>query len=509
MTSRASRADAGVPAAGGVLRVGKVQAWRVGDERAETYLRLLAEVELRRAGDQLRGLDAAAGTGQWSDPGMAPFAAAESAQWRVVRAGRILVAAGALDRDFLDRFAGELFSAITARSRIVLSWYGRRGVLHTVFAPPGGRALPSGRVSWAIRVTPIGRALRVASGRAPSVLHFMSLVRAGGGAVITMVMRVHWPSDWLGTDREITEAGPHLLPYGQLGAVDDQGTGYAVRFEGGSGRVWTAAWRGVARLSPVPPPGTRWLDLVGDGTRLIRLPLRSSPARGRWATTTEPVAILPGERLLIVEAERILASGDARGPVQGPVPGEIITVLTEAGAIAADSPVPGQLAALCQRLGAAGHGITVPAAEQIPAPWASVLAQRGAPVPADGSELFAPLAAILPEVDGAQFALAGLSTAAGESHLHVVSSDMPQVTGRFDHNWTPGFSWWLRDGAGNWHMATTDEQLTAGDGTQAFWLRLTPPLAAVPDAAEVVVTGPATRVRATIPISSSPGNQRR
>ena len=35
---------------------------------------------------------------------------------------------------------------------------------------------------------------------------------------------------------------------------------------------------------------------------------------------------------------------------------------------------------------------------------------------------------------------------------------------------------------------------------QAFQLRLTPPLAAIPDAAEVVVTGPATRLRATVPI---------
>jgi hypothetical protein len=486
-----------------------VQAWGVGDERAETYLRLLAEAELRRAGDQLRGLDAAAGTGEWSDPGMAPFAAAESAQWRVVRAGRILAAAGALDWDFLDRFAGELFAAITARSRIVLSWYRGRGVVHTVFAPHSGRALPSGRVSWAIRVTPIGRALRVASGRAPSALHFMSLVRTGGGAVITVVMPMYWPPDGSSSDLEITGAGPHHLPYAQLGAVDDRGTGYAVRFEGGSGRDGTAAWRGVARLSPVPPPGIRWLDLVGDGTRLIRLPLRSSAARGCQAMTTEPAAVPPGERLLMSEAERILASGDARGPVQGPDPGEIITVLTEAGAIAAGSPVPGQLAALCQRLGAAGHGIIVPAAAQIPAPWASVLARRGAPVPADGPEVFAPLAAVLPEVDGAQFALAGLSTAAGESHLHVVCSDMPQVTGRFEHHWTPGFSWWLRDGAGNWYLATMDEQTTAGDGTKIFRLRLTPPLAAVPDAADVVVTGPATRVRARVPMSPSPGNQRR
>jgi len=68
-----------------------MQAWRVGDERAETYLRLLAEAALRQVGDRLRSLDAAAGTDVWSDPGMAPFAAAEGAAWKVIRAGRILV----------------------------------------------------------------------------------------------------------------------------------------------------------------------------------------------------------------------------------------------------------------------------------------------------------------------------------------------------------------------------------------------------------------------------------
>jgi hypothetical protein len=172
-------------------------------------------------------------------------------------------------------------------------------------------------------------------------------------------------------------------------------------------------------------------------------------------------------------------------------------VLTETGAIAAGSPVSGQLAALCHRLSVAGHGITVPPAAQIPAPWASVIAHRDAPTPADGPDACAPLVCVLPDVDGARFALAGLSTAAGESHLHVISNGMPQLMDRFDRNWTPGFSWWLRDGAGNWHVAMAGEPRWFLDGTQAFRLRLTPPLVAVPDAAEVVVTGPATRVRAT------------
>jgi hypothetical protein len=478
----------------------------VGEERAETYLRLLAEAELRRAGDQLRDLDAAAGTDGSSGPGRG-HAAAERALWTVIRAGRILVAAGALDHDYLTGFADDLHGAIKARSQLLLNHDRRRGMLHrTMFAPPGRPALPSRPFSWAMRVTPIGRALRVASARAPAVLHLMSLVRIGTEAVITVVMRVHWPPGGPGTDLEFSMAGPHQLPYDQLWAVDDQGTRYTVRFEG-PGQGGMVTWRGIARLSPVPPRGARRLDLVGDGTSLIQLPLRTPAARGYPAapSAAEPVAVPPGERLLVLEAERILVSADARGPVQGPSLGEIITVLTEAGAIAAGSPVPGQLAALCHRLGAAGHGITVPPAAEIPAVWASVIAQRGAPVPAKVPEVFAPLPCILPDLDGARFALAGLSMAAGESHLHVVSSGMPQLADRFAHDWTPGFSWWLRDGAGNWHVATAGEPSTLGGGTQAFRLRLTPPLGAVPDAAEVVVTGPATRVRARVPIRPAPG----
>ena len=468
----------------------------MGDERAETYLWLLTEAVLRQAGGQLRALDAAAGTDVWSDPGMAPFTTAESAQWKVGRTARILVAVGVLDEDVLVRFGSDLHAAIYARSRLLLNWDRRRGMLHRTMFAPSSRPPPSGPASQAMRVTPIGRALRVASDRAPSALHLMSLVRTETEAVIIVVMRMHRPPDGAGTGWAIT----HHLPYHQLWAVDDLGTRYTVRFEGGVAR--TATWRGIARLTPVPPRGARRLDLVGDGTRLIQLPLTQSALRGRLAAppATEPAAVRPGERLLVLAAERILAGEDARGPVPGPEPGEIITVLTETGAVAADSLVPGQLAALCQRLGTAGHGITVPAAAEIPAQWASVIAQRDAPGPGGSPEVFAPLADVLLDVDGARFALAGLSTAAGESHLYVVSSGMPRLAEWFAYNWTPGFSWWVRDGAGNWHVAMAGEPCASGDGLQAFQLRLTPPLAAIPDAAEVVVTGPATRVRATVPI---------
>ena len=466
------------------------------DERAETYLRLRAEAELRRAAAELRRLDAAA-QDLSADPGMSPFQTAEMAGWKVIRAGRILVAAGVLDQDDLDRLASELHAAIEIRSRLLLNWH--RPVLHRImFESPVSR--PSPGASQPMRAAPIGASLRAGSDRAPWTLHLLSLVRTPTQAVITVAMRMHWPPDGSSADLEHIGAGPHHMLYDQLGAVDDQGTRYAVRFEGGVGGPLT--WFGVARLSPVPAPGVRRLDLIGDGARLVRLPIGppARPGHQAMASSAERAAISPAERLLVLEAERILASGDARGPIEGPVPGEIITVLMETGAIAVGSPVPGQLAALCQRLGASGHGITVPPAGDIPAPWDSVIAHHAGS--ADDADAFAPLACVLPDVDGARFALAGLNTVAGESHLHVISSGTPQLADRYQWNWTPGFSWWLRDSAGHWHVATAGEPLTLDDGMQAFRLRLTPPLARLPDAVEVEVTGPAARARATVPVRS-------
>jgi hypothetical protein len=481
----------------------------VGDDRAETYLRLLAEAELRWVGEQIRRVDAMAGIEARSREGMSLFGTTERAQWKVVRTARILVAAGVLDQECLDSVTSVLSAAIQVRSRLMLDWYRRQGVLHrTIFAPVVLQPPAPRPADPAMRVTPIGLTLEVAGDRAPAALHLMSLVATGTEALITVVMRMHWPPDGSSSDLEVTGAGAHHLPYDQFWAVDDEGTRYTARFEAGYGE--TAAWRGVIQLSPVPSHRARWLDLIGDGTRLLRLPLQPAAAplqpaaapRRRPAppaSEPEPAAIPPADHLLRLAAERILATGDAAGPAEGPGPGEIITVLTEAGAISAGNPLPGQLAALCRRLGAAGHGITVPPAADIPAEWASVVAHRDAPVPPGAPELFAPLAAVLPDVGGGWIAVAGLSSAAGESHLHVVSTGLPPVADWFAYNWTPGFSWWLTDGGGNWHVGTAVEPWTFGDGIQAFRLRLTPPLTALPDAAELVLTGPFTRVRVRFP----------
>jgi hypothetical protein len=84
-----------------------VQAWTVGDERAEAYLRPLGEGRLRRAGDRLRDLDAASGEDDLFRPGRTSARIAEDALRKVRRAGRILATVGAVDEDFLVRFASD------------------------------------------------------------------------------------------------------------------------------------------------------------------------------------------------------------------------------------------------------------------------------------------------------------------------------------------------------------------------------------------------------------------
>ena len=148
-----------------------MQAWRVGDERTETYLRLLAEAELRRVGEQIRRVDAMAGIEARSREGMSLFGTTERAQWKVVRTARILVAAGVLDQECLDSVTSVLSAAIQVRSRLMLDWYRRQGVLHrTIFAPVVLQPPSPRPADPAMRVTPIGLTLEVASGRAPAAL---------------------------------------------------------------------------------------------------------------------------------------------------------------------------------------------------------------------------------------------------------------------------------------------------------------------------------------------------
>jgi hypothetical protein len=474
----------------------------VGDERAETYLELRAEAELRR-----RVRSAAGGLVSAADV----TASVMDIRW----AGEVLRDAGVLAHGTALRIAAKLEMALAVRARSDRRRLALR--LDWAFSAQGDESLTQASQrryhgpAWPMRVVALGRKLPIHDERAPCDLYLMTLVSTQSEAVVTVAQRMHWPADGSSADLEILGAGIQHLPFGQLDAVDDQGTRYRLQFSLGDGRADT--WRGLMMVSGAPPPEASWLDLVADGTRLIRLDLRpdgwAHAAAPAEVTIEETPRVAPGEHLLAAEAETIMASAwDAQGPASDRRLGELIRLLADAGAIAADSETPGQLAALCERLGLTGHGISAAPAAQLPGRWASVLAQRGAASACPHQEISAPLGTLLPDVEGTRFALTGLTSAAGESYLDLVASGLPERAGAGPYGWGSGFGWWLRDDTGGWHTAAGNGVAMRSLGeAAAFSLRLVPPLVSCPDTLEVAVTGLASRLRAVVPVRGEGDNQ--
>src|ERR1700759_2692003 len=184
-----------------------VQGVRVSDQRAEAYVRRLAGAELGRAAQQARAFDAGVEAGGQPDPG--PLV--DGTLTKVVRAGWILIAAGALDQEFFDGFTADFAAAVRVRSRVLQAWERNRIGRPRTFLPPGRPPLPPppAPARPALRVTPIGRSLPVPGERAPAVLHVLSLVRTPAQALLTVTMRMLWPPGGSRADLEITRAGPH------------------------------------------------------------------------------------------------------------------------------------------------------------------------------------------------------------------------------------------------------------------------------------------------------------
>ena len=113
----------------------------------------------------------------------------------------------------------------------------------------------------------------------------------------------------------------------------------------------------------------------------------------------------------------------------------------------------------------------------------------------DGPRGTAPVVAVLPELDGARFVLAGLSSWERQATVLV-----------FAWGWHPSprgfrpeqpFSWWARDDAGRWHVGRATAH---GAPAGTFTLELAPPLHPAASSLEVILTGRSGRVTATLPL---------
>jgi hypothetical protein len=367
------------------------------------------------------------------------------------------------------------------------------------------------RADGPLRVVPVGR--RISLIEQPGAAELYVLAAAGLSGMLAMPVTMHRPAH---------PADPALnwrpeATTDQLTASDDRDRAYRVDFSGTAG---PDVWNGYLDLHPEPEPApmARWADVGTVAGPEFRVDLSASASATGRAAAVGPAS--PGEALLTAIAENLLATGGQDHPAPGRGVqnlGAVIDALTEAGALAPDSPQPGRMATLCQRLGRPGHGIAAPARDDLPETWASLLARSGGRAATRNAA--APAAAGLPAVDGARFALAGLVTGPDGSTLHVVGTglftpgwDLPVASG-VDH----GFSWWLRTGGGGgggaggepgagggWHVAVVEEYQLGTHGELRLALGVHPALSPEDGHLEVMVTSPAAQVRVRLPLRWDP-----
>jgi hypothetical protein len=306
-------------------------------------------------------------------------------------------------------------------------------------------------------------------------------------------------------------------PFRALTAVDDHGASYQLGFRGGHAAAELV-------LRPDPPHHIRWLDLItAPGEPATRIDLDPQIPAPDVAVT--PNAHSPGELLLDVIAARILCSGAAfpQDDLEHPAPadadlrafiadgpGDIVAALHASGALPSASPVPGQLAALCTRIGIPGHGITAPPAD-LPERWHSMLTRRlpqAEPEPAPG--VAAATVAELPELDGARITILGLhhSTVVGRHNSATQTIVHMLVTGVTpEGDWTYGRvvrplpALWVRDSSGRWHATRTNGMgPSPNSGEVILWLEIVPELDSGTLWIDVVATGRSAQVRVKLPL---------
>jgi hypothetical protein len=510
-------------------------------ERAETFLRLLVEAELR--GPALPALP--------PPPPATPFVMKSVA---LTRAAWALTAVGALDPGTAEAVLADAELALAARHRPEPP---EAGVISSAGAPlavPAAAPAALGRFTSArFRIRPAPRPPGGPGGRpagaAPAGTAPAGTAPAGTAPAGTAPAGTAPAGDQGGPDRYVplglmilfhdetvsgeldlmsyahTAAGARLVatwqardplaprrrglpPVEAFTVADDRGQRYDLLFDT-KGRPESSC---DLTLRPDPPADIRWLDITAPGEQAVRVGLdRPGPVP---APQVSDVALSAGEHLLNRIAERVLTLAPefpAQLATMAPVPvanitaglGVTIAALEAAEVLSPGSQVPARLAALCASLRIPGHGITTAPAPDLPEPWLSLLSHyhRRKPDTAPARDGFAAAAAALPELDGIRLVLLGLYNCDGGTWVNALAHG--QLAGRqhgpYGLDLAFPLSIWIRDDAGRWHVARPAGWFDEG-GEAAVTLRLTPPLTRSPAWIEVLAAGQSAEVRATVPL---------
>jgi len=481
----------------------------MASQEAETYLRLMAETELRRAlalpkvrlhrhrrfpsKRVVRFAFHRLALVRFALDRLGPMLLAGQARWHVLRRlhrsggqvdggaedglHRLAVAADALAA--VEAIADDVARNVIADQAIALEV--RQRVLGGRFRHMAGPAVgpPTGQ----FRAVGIAKRVRLEVEGDPAEITLLGLVSGPDRAVLTITASRQTQADY----------GEGFWFLNEVTAVDNLGDRHSFGFSGGGDE---GEWTGELDLHPVPRGGARWLDLtLAPGAPPVRIDLDQ-------VTAPEP-AIEPLPRSELVEryldkaAEQLLA--DRPWPGQRLSVG--VTALLGAGLITPDNQAIARLATLARRLGVSlPPGLPDGPDTDLPERWLSVLNTTGAK---DGPTGIAAAAAVLPELDGTRWTVGGLRSKADSAELQVLG--WGAYGEHFHHRYrAPSkFSWWARDSTGRWHVANQGGGRWGGVHTD-LTLKLTPALHPAATSIDLVLTGKSGRVTVTLPLNWTP-----
>jgi hypothetical protein len=441
-------------------------------ERAETVLRRFAEAQLRRTPGEGR---------------------AEGAGWLVATVGNALVRTGALDAGVAGAIEDDVDLAMIIREppaqrrgmASMLRQRANRPVPRYQAAVPAGSPPPRPAPD---RMVPLDLPISLRSGEDRCVMHLLAFFQGGAGAWFPVYLRQAGPSPLTFRPRDYLD----LLR--GLSMADDTGASYRLTLRRASGRDQEGV-HGELDITPPPSPEIRWVEIAQPGEPPVRVSLiAASPAADVMVTQ---VRRSPGEFLLHTVAARLLGRATLPHP---DVLGGLVAVLAAVGVLSPDSPVPGQLARLCELRGIGGHDITAPPArdEDLPEQWRTAAFGHLVPHPRNR---FAAATIALPDLDGVSLTILGLANSVSKTTLHIDIAGA-SVSRRDDS--VPLL--WLRDERDGWHstqpLGWMGTQLSGWMSGSTEWraqLAVLPPLNRA-GVVEVLACGQSAEVRATLPL---------
>ena len=484
-------------------------------ERAETYLRVQAEAELQVALGFLRGevfdilewrqqraeirpirqdLSERWLSSGWKVPREAR--PAEVCLLRISTLGRALAAAGAIDDAIAADVLADLQAAVAIRGLIPaerLLGGPMRSLASLYF--PAQRLVRAPRPTPPMRLIPAGTVATCAVQGQRLRVYLGSIVVDGQSAALSITAR-------LVPDR--IPPKPLPVPWQILNdctASDDQGGSYGIHFSGGGS---DDHWRGHLHLTPVPPAGTRWLDFSLPGTDPVRLRVDGAPRNLPMSELSLP-ADEAADRYLDAGTAELLTAGDAPDSEmdEGADPRVAWAArgLLGAGVVGPLNPALRRLAAVATQL-----GLQLPApldavpAGPLPADWLNLLARWERH---DGPPGTVPVAAHLPDLDGAHCAISELQSSAESATIEVHARGWPEP-GDSRRPWRELFRWTARDDAGGWYV-TTVKGWSFSEAAADLTLELRPAINPAARELQVILTGRTAEVSISVPLDWQEG----